>query len=418
MNTIKNIIAIGAPAKGDDFFDREEMIMEIWETLERSNILLIGPRRFGKTSIMLELKNNPKNKFMPFFFEIEHLESPEEFILYIIEEIKKNEGMWNKVKSGIFSFFKAADGKIEELEISSIRMKLRETKDNDWKKLGSHLINLMTKDERKILLILDEFPEMIKLMIKRDKKNKTNEADVFLRWFRAIRQSMLEEANLRFVVGGSLCLVNLLREINSVSQINEMTKIKVGPFSDENATKFIKALLGGAGKEIEDDISEAIIKQIGSPIPFFIQIMVVALLRESRNLKRDITPEFVEEVYEKYLLGVDYKSEFDHYHLRLSEYYVDIGGQKDIVAVAKAILTELSMQNSIPKVKLYDLYLHNTEQSADVDGFGCLMALLEDEFYLEYDPETEEYCFLSKLLKDWWYRHFGMLKNYGERVVI
>lgn len=345
MNNIKNIIALGAPAKGEDFFDRKETIMEIWETLERSNILLIGPRRFGKTSIMLELKNCPKNKFMPFFFEIEHLESPEEFILYLIEEIKKNGGMWNKVKSGIFSFFKAADGKIEELEISSIRMKLRETKDNDWKKLGSHLIN-------------------------------------------------------------------------SVSQINEMTKIKVGPFSDENAIKFIKALLGGAGKDIDDDISKAIIKQIGSPIPFFIQIMVVALLRESRNLKREITPEFVEEVYEKYLLGVDYKSEFDHYHLHLSEYYVDIGGQKDVVSVAKSILTELSMQESILKVKLYELYLQNTNQSEDDDGFGCLMALLEDEFYLEYNPKTESYCFLSKLLKEWWYRHFGMLKNYRKRGTI
>ncbi|MCK4613556.1 MAG: hypothetical protein KAU14_02035, partial [Thermoplasmata archaeon] len=151
----------GPPAKGDDFFDREKVIQEIWDRLECSSILLAAPRRFGKTSIMLQLRDNPKNGFTPLFFDIEHVESPEEFILELIGEIQKNKDIWNKIKSGFFSFFKAAGERIEEIEISSIRIKLREAKDVDWKDLGKQLIKLITENEKKLLFILDEFPEMI-----------------------------------------------------------------------------------------------------------------------------------------------------------------------------------------------------------------------------------------------------------------
>ncbi|MCK5176140.1 MAG: AAA family ATPase [Candidatus Aenigmarchaeota archaeon] len=409
-------ITEGVPARGDDFFNREDALNDIWKVLEQSSILLIGPRRFGKTSVMRRLWDNPEKEYIPIFLDIEYVESPEEFILVLIDEIKKNETTWNKVKLEINDFFKVADDKIEEVGISSIQVKLRKTKDKNWKNLGSHLIDLMTKNEKKILFIFDEFPEMIKLMIRRDKKNNTNETELFLRWFRAIRQNASKNLKLRFIVGGSLCLENLLRQINSIPQINDLHKIKVGAFWDEEAIEFIKALFAGENKKIDDIIPNTILKHIGTPIPYFIQLMVGALVRESRNLKKEITEEFVKEVYENYLLDSDFKSCFEHYHLRLSEYYENIGGEKDMVVVAKAILTELSIQESISKVELYNLYLRKTNLSDDMDEFGCLMLLLEDEFYLEYNPETESYCFLSKLLKDWWYRHFGMLKKYNREI--
>ena len=142
--------------------------------------------------------------------------------------------------------------------------------------------------------------------------------------------------------------------------------------------------------------------------------MISALLREARNLNRPITPEFVKVVYDNYLLGTDYKTYFQYYYRRLGEYYSSIGGEKDRKKVAKSILTEISIQNRVPKRVLYQLYLEETNQSNDEDGFGELMSLLENEFYLEYITEDESYIFFSKLLKDWWYRHFGMLKV-GER---
>lgn len=400
----------GPPVKGDDFFDREEVIKDIWDKLERSSVLLAAPRKFGKTSIMLNMRDYPKNDFIPIFFDIEHIESPEEFIAELIEEIQKNDTIWKKVKSGIFSIFKTAEQRIEEFDIKVVRLKLRESKSEEWKDLGKQLIKLIITSEKKLLLILDEFPEMIKLMMERDLKNSTNQTRIFLSWFHMVRETIPEDVRLRFIVGGSICLENLLKQIDCIAKISDMRKIKVGPFSDDTATELIRALFAGEGEEIDESISKAILEKIGTPIPFFIQIMVTALVKESRYLNTSLTEEFVGEVYEKYLLGSDYKSYFEHYHLRIGEYYIGIGGTNETIKGAKSILTEISIQGNVPKRELYQLYLEVTKQSKDEDGFGEIISLLEDEFYLEYVPQDGSYRFFSKLLKDWWYRHFGMLK--------
>ena len=57
----KNVV--GPPARGDDFYGRENLIELIWEKLESNYILLAAPRRFGKTSVMLNILDEPRNSF-------------------------------------------------------------------------------------------------------------------------------------------------------------------------------------------------------------------------------------------------------------------------------------------------------------------------------------------------------------------
>ncbi len=43
---------LGQPVEGDDFFDRENDTQKLWSTLEEGNhVLLLAPRRVGKTSL-------------------------------------------------------------------------------------------------------------------------------------------------------------------------------------------------------------------------------------------------------------------------------------------------------------------------------------------------------------------------------
>ena len=47
---MRNIV--GPPVSGEDFWDREEVIELIRNSLKKQSVLLSAPRRFGKTSIM------------------------------------------------------------------------------------------------------------------------------------------------------------------------------------------------------------------------------------------------------------------------------------------------------------------------------------------------------------------------------
>ena len=41
---------VGSVARDEDFLFREEVVEDLWESLEKHNVLLLAPRRIGKTS--------------------------------------------------------------------------------------------------------------------------------------------------------------------------------------------------------------------------------------------------------------------------------------------------------------------------------------------------------------------------------
>ncbi|HEU4387027.1 MAG TPA: ATP-binding protein, partial [Blastocatellia bacterium] len=51
---------VGPPVRGDDFFGRESFVRMVSEKLKIGNVILAAPRRFGKTSVMYSLIDNPQ----------------------------------------------------------------------------------------------------------------------------------------------------------------------------------------------------------------------------------------------------------------------------------------------------------------------------------------------------------------------
>ena len=61
---MRNII--GPPVVGDDLYGRDYELARLWEHLENGeHILMLAPRRVGKTSLMLELKQAPRDNWDP-----------------------------------------------------------------------------------------------------------------------------------------------------------------------------------------------------------------------------------------------------------------------------------------------------------------------------------------------------------------
>ena len=74
----------GSPARSDDFFFREAYIEDIWDSLRKEHVLLLAPRRTGKTSVMLHLADHPRQDRTVVFRNIEELGSPAEFCQTLI----------------------------------------------------------------------------------------------------------------------------------------------------------------------------------------------------------------------------------------------------------------------------------------------------------------------------------------------
>ena len=55
-------------------------IDHLWKLLEGNNVLLLAPRRFGKSGVMRHILLKPQADFLPLSFELEDVDSPEEFV--------------------------------------------------------------------------------------------------------------------------------------------------------------------------------------------------------------------------------------------------------------------------------------------------------------------------------------------------
>ena len=80
---MRNII--GQAVVGDDLYGRAYELGRLWELLEQGqHILMLAPRRVGKTSLMLELRRKPRENWDVFYVDVEGGEGPADCVASIL----------------------------------------------------------------------------------------------------------------------------------------------------------------------------------------------------------------------------------------------------------------------------------------------------------------------------------------------
>ncbi|MCI2429745.1 hypothetical protein LM602_03415 [Candidatus Acetothermia bacterium] len=392
---------IGPTARGVEFWDREREIGQIWKALETSSILLTAPRRFGKTSLMLRLMDQPQDGWWAFFFEVEAVDRPEAFITEIIRTLLRDQRLdrWARQSK---KFFGKLANRIEEIELAGTRVSLREQPAPHWQETGRELIERLRGLETKIILIIDEFP----LMLERIHKKDNLAAHELLSWLRSLRQNPDLHEKIRWVMGGSIGIEHVLRRIGAgIKEINDLERIHVREFSQDSAREFIQALLRSAGvQRISREILDKFLEVIDIPIPYFIQILVCESLNEMKlQNKRTLSKEMIEQAYENGLLDLYGRRYFEHYYKRLRDYY-----DPEMADTAKALLTEIARRGSLTKRELWTKFQAHMKGQGDADTFSHLLSDLENDFYLVGDHGRQRFRFATKVLRDWWLRHHAL----------
>ena len=145
------------------------------------------------------------------------------------------------------------------------------------------------------------------------------------------------------------------------------------------------------------------LESIGTPIPYFIQILFSEVYKTHFQDEEEITVETIEKIYRDKVLGVDCKTYFEYYYGRLRLYY-----EPDEEKAARGILREIAVKGDLKKTTCYQIFKKALGRKADLERFGGLMTELENDFYVTYKYENDSYQFSSKILKDWWLRNYGM----------
>ena len=390
-------ITIGPPATGEDFFDRETLLEDIWEAVSKGSVLLAAPRRVGKTSLMLRMRDKPPKDHMIFFIEAEDFSTPEELVTdLIVKSVKVQPRLQRFLKSVLSSLV----SNIEELEIWEIRLKLREHLRGEWKEKGTQAIQELLSVGPRCLLLIDELSILLhKLGV--DPKGLHAAAEL-LHWLRGLRQEFT--GKLSMVLGSSIGMGRIAAHLGASRTLNDLRQVEVGAFDPQTARQFAESLLESRGLPVDEQTMQALLSQVETYIPMFIQIMVDALSKEVRNRKIKPTPELVRWCYEERVHGPEFRPHLEDYYERLDRYYTP-----NEARAAKRILRDLAIsEQGISRSTLFDAFMHELGLAGGSEQFDLLLAALENDFYVTIGSREERVRFHNTWLRDWWRRYHGL----------
>ncbi len=404
---LRNIV--GPPARGDDFYDREELVELLWERLEAGNVLLAAPRRFGKTSLMYRLLDRPRPGWKPIHIDAESIREPVNFIIALLDALMSDRQLRRFLASAWGRAAGWIRGLLDEAEITSpwdvgVKIKLKEKIGPHWQERGESLLRALRQygDAGRLLIVIDELPVMLHLFLDSDLPDAETRA--FLYWFRRMRTDPgIGLTSCRFLVGGSIGIEEYLSQLGAADSFNDFERVPLQELSREKAAELVKRLARARRLKLSTASQRKILDLVGAPIPYFIQTFVSEIAAAKATGTSSIGPKGLESIYRDRLLGATCKSYFQHYYDRLRWY------DKPAEQAAKAILKALALaqHGGMHRGKLRSLVRRTSGGALSDERFALLMGDLENDFYIRYDTEKDGYAFASKVLCDWWRRYYA-----------
>ncbi|MEK7406533.1 MAG: hypothetical protein AAB225_15630 [Acidobacteriota bacterium] len=391
-------ITVGPPVVDEDFFNREEVIENLWYALQHHSVLLAAPRRVGKSSLMLKLFSEPQAGFEVLWLDGQDYDTPEDLVADLAIKAAKLRSNLN----GFVGKLLGIAAKVEELEVWQLKLKLREQLSGSWRLHGETVVRDALKPDTKLLIVIDELPMLLhKLITNRGDSGKVAAQDL-LDWLRHLRQAPEFFQQVRQLVGGSIGLTRIASLTGSSHKIADLRPIEVGALERPKAKELATLLLKSRDVALEDGVMETFLDQIGTLLPIFIQIMASVVASEVRRRKQPANAELIRECYEQRALGPEFRLSFEDYYERLNRYY-----SPEEARVARILLRELAIADG-PQAKstLLGIYQRELGPAADAFKFDLLLTWLSDDFYVEETGEGRVH-FKSRWMRDWWRTYHG-----------
>jgi len=278
-----------------------------WDLLKTSNLLLLAPRRVGKSSLLNRMNEDGSARgYNTLFLRVPDAEDELDFIKRLVRGFRDAE--W--ASGGWVSAFK--DRLPEDLEVvlktGLIELKAKKF---DWRRPAEELEKLLKSGEPGTLLLIDELPLLIASIVREDPSG--SRAERFLLWLKRLR----EQYRPRWFFAGSIGLDSVARRLKLSGTIHDLQPIELGEFSPEKA----RAYLMGRGQfyqwALTAETIEAILLAVEWPIPFHLNLVFEELHTVVSEGQGPPSPALVEIALQR--LMAHGRTHFDHWDERLAK---------------------------------------------------------------------------------------------------
>jgi len=298
-------IVTGNVVTGDNFFEeRQPIVQRLGEMLAVTDVLIVGPRRTGKTSLIKEyLRQKEENdeQFKSIFIDLESTKNLYEFYVKIIKEVLRATKKWqlclNKteelLKKWSTQLSQIFEGKLDvapllslptetQLNISFPRFEAKKIAE-----LRDELEEILRALSVPLVIVLDEFPELIwqfgqEKPIEERVKTRKEQTSFMLSGLRTLRQeSPVTGVKHKVIIAGSVNLENTLEYLQLSEEINDLPRLPIPDLTSDEAIRLFTQLAATEQfKFSPDSIYQTFIaKQFGKTSPLYIQLFAQLLVQ-------------------------------------------------------------------------------------------------------------------------------------------
>jgi len=403
---VKLVQAVGQWVEKERFWDRETEVAELTRLLdEGANILITAPRRIGKTSLIREIGNRVKDRYICLQLDLQKSHSPADVIAELSAATRPHRGLWNKTKV-VFKNIGTGFENIDSLNPNDLVIKFRDGLLTAWQDKANLLIEAMAGGDKPTVIFMDEFPLVINRLLKGPEYHITperlKEADAFLSWVRWV--TIQYPQKIRLVIAGSIGLEPVLQQARLSHTINTFAPFQLEPWDKETASGCLHALAENYAVDFQAGAIEKMLELLGCYIPHHVQMFFQYIMWDCR--KRPgcrCTVEDAERIYKSDMLSVRGHAELSTYEERLK---MVLDG--DMLDLTLALLTEAAVSRKLTtQTALILCRDFNLEGKRPEEALIEIFHILEHDGYLARKKDV--YVFISNLVRDWFKARFGSM---------
>ena len=388
---VENVV--GKPVHDHNFFGRDTELEDLQAITEREHVLLLAPRRVGKTSLLhaLAKRVDRDGSAIGVYASVAAATSEPQFVQAILSAIYATK-RGRKLKRGLVARALGLGRGVKSVKVVGSGVDL-ETRAPSWQEDADRAFAAIVKSEIPLLILIDELPVLVLALARSDASGVRVRA--FLQWFRNLRQQIAGASKLRFVLAGSIGLDNVTRRHQLTETINDLRLWPLGPFQPAAAHEFLNQLAASYEVDLGPELRTAVCGIAEWLIPYNLQVIFSELREHSKAAQP--TMAILNATIETLL---DRRTYFSHWDERLH----DALGEPS-ASIARALLAVCAQDptGAVSDAMNQSIAAIVPDPVERASAFRWIVDVLSNDGYLVL--QDGRWRFRSGLLRRYWVRH-------------